>query len=141
MKIVGDASKQFVELLHNAIDEGSAQGHYSSLAASELKCFKASEPVLVSTKDGVETYNFRVSASGDMHRESLDTKDYPEGLDSLVELFYTGASMRNAIWGTWNGQHVKSRTYIPPTDFFGKAIEDFTASNGDKFVSIEANVV
>lgn len=66
---------------------------------------------------------------GSLHRESLDSSRYPDGLNNIVLLFAKGYHANGSIHGTWHKPsgdvEVWSRRSREPNDFLYRAVADF----------------
>ncbi len=78
---------------------------------------------------------------GALHRDSLDSENYPNGLKNIVLLFAKGYRARNYVYGfwdlpnqTWWGGNdfvnIRSRIERPGSDFLVRAVDEFNNSYG-----------
>lgn len=70
-----------------------------------------------------------------LHRDSLDTDNYSEGLNNIVLLFAKGYHARNYVYGSWTdkyGYHgdVRSRKDREGSDFLIQAVKEFNEGAG-----------
>lgn len=83
---------------------------------------------------------------GSLRRDSLDTEDYPYGIENIVLLFAKGYHANNYAYGLWNVappgraynfKSVRSRTDREGNDFLIKAVEDFNTNFGKGIAKAE----
>lgn len=71
-----------------------------------------------------------------VHRESLYSGGYPEGVEDIVGLFHSGYSANNYVYGYWKSRQMhginakyRSRGFRDPDPFLINAIAKFNAEN------------
>lgn len=81
------------------------------------------DPPVIDTK-GRYTMNIRFK-DGVLHRESLYSEGYPDGLGNVVLLFARGYHARDYVYGSGESNSMRSKKDRAPNNFLYDAVSDF----------------
>lgn len=92
------------------------------------------DDLIISTPIPVVGGGYKVDISfdpGSLHRDSLYSAKYPNGVDNIVSLFTHGWDTDGRrVFGTWHNSHYQSRMTFKGDDFMQRAIDDFNFEMG-----------
>lgn len=126
VKTAAEAGEQFIKVLESHIRLSGM----SEEAVSAIDGFSASEPALSG-----DNYRVVISYTNDLHRESLDPEEYPEGLYDLAGLFDLGSVTHHSVRGMWKSRGITifSSGHTPAYYFEENAIDDFAYAYGEQY--------
>lgn len=128
-----EVANKFIEVLKQTIGSSGL----SSNAIDAISNFYHTAPSGV----GGGKYTIRIYFGGDLSRDSLGPKKYPEGINDLAELLNDGVDhTMKQVWGTWHGKHYGSRTVIPGAHFMEEAVNTFMSSYAKEYGVIDITI-
>ena len=81
-------------------------------------------------ENGPGSYSVDLSFGGGLSRESLDSGDYPEGVENIVKLFNDVYKANGVVYGDWHGERISSKPVRIGNHFVKRAVGMFNSSCG-----------
>lgn len=140
-----EAAAKFIEVLRNEIDSHASGGGFSSgqlgaTAVSALKNLDHGSPYKV----GTNTYQIPVYFTSNLHRDSLDIDEFPEGVDNIAALLNSGYTAGHVVYGYWMGHNeyfkTASLTQRAGAHFIDNAVHDFMGNYASEYGIIDIQV-
>lgn len=143
-----EAAMKFIEVLSYAMDShvGSnySGGQISKLARDALTGLEYGKAYKYPGETDV--YHIDIWFDVEKHRESLDPKKYPEGIDNIIALLNSGYDASGSVWGVWtdhkgnrstdelgNVVDIPSLPHREGSHFIEQAIRDFLGNYGSEY--------
>lgn len=124
------AADTIIEMLKNIAQSydlpESVMKHFDSLRYSKTK----------HNPDGTSV--IYIYFKDDLHRDSLYSEGYEDGISNIIALLNNGYHAKNYVYGNWNnhspiGKYVRSRKDREGLHFIQQAIDDFNKNLGSRF--------
>lgn len=127
------AAKRFMDILQAEIQShagmSAADGDLGATAIASLTQLEHGAPIKV----GKNMYQISVSFSDNLHRESLYSSGWPEGVENIAALLNTGYDASKRVYGIWNGKKTTSVQNRIGARFIEGAIRTFMADEAKTY--------
>lgn len=135
-----DAAQRFIEVLQDEIHSHAgmtvSDGGLGATAVESLTRLEHGSPVKV----GKNSYQISISFSDNLHRDSLYSSGYPDGVENIAALLNTGYTADKRVYGTWHGKKIGSLQDRSGARFIESAIRTFMANDAKNYGVVDIEV-
>lgn len=138
------AAGKFIEVLQNEIrshainssDSDFSSGGLSPYAIDALINLEHGEP----RKIGRNRYQIGIWFADDLHRESLYSDKYPNGIANIAALLNTGYDETKRVYGMWHGKKIPSLNKRTGAHFIDNAIRNYESNYASEYGVVDITV-